>query len=194
MVLQALCIISWPSLNLNLSYRPETLNSGQNSQYFGPCDLEIWQMTLKNNRTPLLHHFKLCASFIAICELKLELRHANAQIGAKFVLTSVALAFDLWSWPFAWTSLLSMVITPENFMKIWWGQHSEKGVTDGQINRQMDWTIHRAAWSQLRTKEIAVCWSSYFVKKNQGWTTTHITLIVIMLKFPEYGITSNDSK
>ena len=30
----------------------------------------------------------------------------------------MTLTFDLW--PFAWTSLLSMVITPENFMMIWW--------------------------------------------------------------------------
>ena len=31
--------------------------------FFAPCDLEIWQMTLKNNRAPLLCSFKLCASF-----------------------------------------------------------------------------------------------------------------------------------
>ena len=31
--------------------------------FFVPCDLEIWRMTLKNNRAPLLCCFKLCASF-----------------------------------------------------------------------------------------------------------------------------------
>ena len=36
---------------------------GAKSIFFVLCDLEIWQMTLKNNRTPLLCHFKLCASF-----------------------------------------------------------------------------------------------------------------------------------
>ena len=30
---------------------------------FVPCNLEIWRMTLKNNRAPLLCYFKLCASF-----------------------------------------------------------------------------------------------------------------------------------
>ena len=30
---------------------------------FVPCDLEIGQMTLKNNRAPLLCYFKLCAPF-----------------------------------------------------------------------------------------------------------------------------------
>ena len=36
---------------------------GSKSVIFVPCDLEIWWMTLKNNRTPLLYHLKLCASF-----------------------------------------------------------------------------------------------------------------------------------
>ena len=31
--------------------------------FFVSCDLKIWQMTLKNNRVPLLCYFKLCASF-----------------------------------------------------------------------------------------------------------------------------------
>ena len=60
---QALCIISKPWGNSNWSYSPETLNSAQNRQFFVLCDLEIWRMTLKNNRAPLLCCFKLCASF-----------------------------------------------------------------------------------------------------------------------------------
>ena len=31
--------------------------------FFVACDLEIWGMTLKNNRAPILCYFKLCASF-----------------------------------------------------------------------------------------------------------------------------------
>ena len=34
--------------------------SGSNSE---PCDLEIWRMTLQNNKAPFLCYFKLCASF-----------------------------------------------------------------------------------------------------------------------------------
>ena len=30
---------------------------------FVPCDFEIWRMTLKNNRAPLLCYIKLCTSF-----------------------------------------------------------------------------------------------------------------------------------
>ena len=47
----------------NLSYSPETPNLGQIRWFLEPCDLEIWQMTLKNNRAPLQCYFKLCASF-----------------------------------------------------------------------------------------------------------------------------------
>ena len=63
MLLQALCVISKPLMNSNWSYSPETLNSGQNRRLFVPCDLEIWQMTFKNNMAPLLGYFKICVSF-----------------------------------------------------------------------------------------------------------------------------------
>ena len=56
----------------------------------------------------------------------------------SWVVTSVTLTFDLWPWPFAWTSLLSLVITPENFIMIRWWEHGEKGVTDGQTDGQTD--------------------------------------------------------
>ena len=46
-----------------LKLQSEMLNSGQNLRFFVPCDLEIWRMTLKNNRAPFLWYFKLCASF-----------------------------------------------------------------------------------------------------------------------------------
>ena len=45
---------------------------------------------------------------------------------------------DLWPWPFAYTSLLSLLITPENFVMIRWWKHSQKGVTDRQADRRTD--------------------------------------------------------
>ena len=60
---QALCIIANPLMFSSLSYSPETLNSGRNWLYFVPCDLEIWWMTLENNRAPLLYYITLCALF-----------------------------------------------------------------------------------------------------------------------------------
>ena len=43
--------------------RPSNLKLDSNRQFFRPCDREIWWMTSKNNRTPLLCYCKLCASF-----------------------------------------------------------------------------------------------------------------------------------
>ena len=127
-------------------------------RFLEPCDHEIWRMTLKNNRAPLLSIIKLYASFH---------HHMWIQSGVtvrkrlSWVLTSVTLTFDLWPWPFAWTSLLSLVITPENFMMIRWWEHGEKGVTDGQT----DWISHIAAWSQLKMKHLIIDW-------NGAWDPT----------------------
>ena len=63
MLLQALCIISQPSVILNWRYSPETPNLGQNRRFLELCDLAIWRMSLKNNIAPLLWYFKLYASF-----------------------------------------------------------------------------------------------------------------------------------
>ena len=120
-------------MNSNWSFSLETPNLGQIRRFLEPCDLEIWRMTLKNNRAPLLSNIKLYASFH---------HHLWIQTGVtvrkrlSWVVTSVSLTFDLWPWPLAWTSLLSLVITPENFMMIQWWEHSEKGVTDRQTGRR----------------------------------------------------------
>ena len=127
-------------------------NLGQIRRFLEPCDLEIWRMTLKNNRAPLLCCFQLCAWFH--CHMWIQ-TGVRVRKRLSWVLTSVTLTFDLWPWRFAWTSLLTMVITPENFMMIRLWEHGEKGVTDGQTDgrtdRQTENTICRAAWSQLKT-------------------------------------------
>ena len=157
-------------MNSNWSYSPETPNLGQIRRFLEPCDLEIWRMTLKNNRAPLLSIIKLYAS---------SHHHMWIQTGVtvrkrwSWVVTSVTLTFDLWPWPFAWTSLLSLVITPENFMMIGWWEHSQKGVTDRRTDGQTDRTIHRAAWSQLKihvvhffhVRNIFFQWSDKLFKK-----------------------------
>ena len=40
-----------------------TAQFGSNWRFLEPCDLEIWWMTLENNRAPLLCYFKFCAAF-----------------------------------------------------------------------------------------------------------------------------------
>ena len=132
---QAICIISSSYVNSNWSYSPETPNLGQIRRFLEPRDLEIWRMTLKNNRAPQLTIIKLYASFR---------HHMWIQTGVtvrkrlSWVVTSVTLTSDLWPRPFPWTSLLPLVKTPENFMMIRWWEHSQKGVTDGRTDGQTD--------------------------------------------------------
>ena len=53
----------WGIWKLRPAYSPGTPNLGQNRWCFVLCDLEIWWMTLENNRASLLCCFKLCATF-----------------------------------------------------------------------------------------------------------------------------------
>ena len=122
-------------MDLNWSYSPETPNLGPIRRFLALCDLELWRMTLKNNRAPLLSNIKLYISFH---------HHMWIQTGVtvrkwlSWVVTSVTLTFNFWPWPFAWTLLWSVVITPENFMMIRLWEHSQKCVTDRQADRRTD--------------------------------------------------------
>ena len=112
-------LIRWNSRNMYIN----------GSWYFGLCDLEIWWMTSRNNRAPLLC---LCKLYALLCS------HLWNQAGVTvqkypnwytlFLLTPVTLTFHLWPCLFPGTTLLSMVITPENCMMIWWKEHCKKSV------------------------------------------------------------------
>ena len=77
---------------------PETLNSGQNQQFFVPCHLEIWWMTLENNRAPLLYYINLCASFQSHGWIQTGVTVRKRSIWVKIgnFLSCVTLKFDGW--------------------------------------------------------------------------------------------------
>ena len=130
--------------------QPET-----ESLIFLPWDLETWQMTLKNNRTPLLHHFKLWASFRSHLWIQTGVTVRKRPNWGKICFDLCGC--DLWFLilifkSFAWTSLLSRVIPPKNFITIRWEDHYEKGVTDGLSNGLTDRTVLRTALSQLKKR------------------------------------------
>ena len=87
-------------MNSNRRYCPETLNSGQNRRFFVPCDLEIWWMTLKNNRAPVLCYTKLCASFQSHRWIQTGVTVRKCSIWVKIgdILSCVTLTFDGWPW------------------------------------------------------------------------------------------------
>ena len=89
-----------PSVDVNWSYGPETLNSGQNRQFFVPCDLEIWWMTLKNNRAHHWCYVKLCASLQSHWWIQTEVTVRKRSIRVKIgdFLSCVTLKFDGWPW------------------------------------------------------------------------------------------------
>ena len=87
-------------MNSNWSYSPETHNLGQIRRFLEPCDLEIWRMTLKNNRAPLLCYFKLYASFRSHWWIQAGVTVRKRPIWVKIddFFSCVILQFDLWPW------------------------------------------------------------------------------------------------
>ena len=73
---------------------------GQIRRFLEPCDLEIWRMTLKNNRAPLVCYFKLCAAFRSHWWIQTGVTVRKRQIWVKFdnFLSRVILKFDVWPW------------------------------------------------------------------------------------------------
>ena len=102
---QDLCIISKPPpVDSNLSYSLETVNSGENRWFIVACDLEIWLITLKNNRAHLLCCFKLCASFHSHqwIETGVTVRKRPNWVTIDDHFTRVTLKFDGWHWKTLW--------------------------------------------------------------------------------------------
>ena len=85
---QILCIILNPLVNSNWSYSPEMLNWGQKWRFFVPRDLEIWWMTSKNYRAPLLYYIKLGAAFQSHWHIQtgvtVRTRSIRVKIGENF--------------------------------------------------------------------------------------------------------------
>ena len=148
MLLQALCIISKPSMNSNWSYNPKTLNSGKNRRLFVPCDLEIWWMTFQNNWAPLLCYFKLCASFQSHRSIQtgvtVRKRSNRVKIGDFFV------PCDLRIWrmtlknnraPLLWQCKLCV-----SFRNHWWIQ---TGVT---VRKRPNWVKIEDFFSRVTLK------------------------------------------
>ena len=68
--------------------------------HFVPCDLEIWWMTLENNRAPFLYYIKLCASFQIHwwSQTWVTLRKRSIRVKIGDFLSCVTLKFDQWPW------------------------------------------------------------------------------------------------
>ena len=87
-------------MNSNWSCCPERSNLGQIRRFLEPCDLEIWRMTLKNIRAPLLCYFKLYASFRSHQWIQAGVTVRKRPIWVKIddFFSCVTLQFDVWPW------------------------------------------------------------------------------------------------
>ena len=86
--------------NSNYSYRPETLNSGENRSFLSRVTLKFdgWPWKTIGNLFYATSSFVLHS--IAFSKFKLELQSGNAQFGSKsaFFSSSVTLKCDGWPW------------------------------------------------------------------------------------------------
>ena len=124
MLLQALCIISFPLVNSNWSYSPATSNLGQIRRFVELCDLEIWCLTLKNKKAPLLCHFKLCASLRNHWWIQTGVTVRECPIWVKFddLFSHVTLKFDGWHWKNNRAPLLCNIKLCASFHRHMWIQ------------------------------------------------------------------------
>ena len=152
-------MISNPSVNSNWSYSPETINSRQNQQFFVRCDLEIWQMTMKNNRAPFLYYIKLYA-----CIISSPYVNSNWSYGPEAVKRSHGFC-DLDLWPLTLTFCTDITFVNRN--NSWKFQYDTMTGTlskrcDRRTDRQTEISVLRAAWSQLKTTPVVEIFISQF--------------------------------
>ena len=93
----------WEYRGVKISYHTGLvilLKLDSNRRFFSLCDLEIWWMTLKNNRAPLLYYIKLCASFQIHrwIQTGVTVRKRSIQVKIGNFWSLVTLKFDGWPW------------------------------------------------------------------------------------------------
>ena len=135
----------WGIWKLRLAYSPETPNLGQNRWCFVPCDLEIWRMTLENDRASLLCCFKLCATFHSHWWIQPGVEVRKRPIWVKFddFKSRVTLKFDGWPWKTIGHLYYATSSCMHNFVAI--GEFKLE-VQSGNAQFGSKSTIFRAVW------------------------------------------------
>ena len=145
-------------MNSNWSYSPETPNLGKIRRFLEPCDLEIWRMTLKNNRAPLLCCFQLCALFHCHMWIQTGVRVRKAKWGVDLC--------DLDLWPLTLTLCMNITFVHGNNS---WKFHDDTMMgtwckrCDGRTDRQTD----------RRTDELSQSYSCLVAAENKTWMITY---------------------
>ena len=87
----------WIQTEVTLRKRPIRVEIGD---FLSLLTIEIWWMTLENNRAPLLHYIKLCASFQIHrwIETEATVRKRSIRVKIGDFLSCVTLKYDGWPW------------------------------------------------------------------------------------------------
>ena len=90
----------WGIWKLRPANSPKTSNLGQNRRFFYSCDLEIWWMTLENNRASPLCCFMLCATLHSHRWIQTGVTVRKRPIWVKFndFFSCMTLKFHIWHW------------------------------------------------------------------------------------------------
>ena len=121
---------------------------GSKLALFFLCDLEIWGMTLQNNRAPLLCYIKLCASLHSHLWIQTGVTVWKRPIWVKIgdSLSCVTLKFDGWPWKNNRAPLLSNIKLCASFYHHMWIQ---TGWVLTSVTLTFDLWLWPFAWTSL---------------------------------------------
>ena len=144
-----------------------------------PRDLEIWWMTLKNNRAPLLYYIKLCAALESHWHNQTGVtvwkRSIRVNIGG--FLSRVTLKIDLWPWKTIGHLFYTTPIFVHHFNSI--GEVKlelqPSRVKLGEFFVPHDLKNWRMTWINNRAPLLCCC-NSYASFHSQWWIQTGVTV------------------
>ena len=112
------CSHWWIKTGVTVKKRPIL---GQIQRFLEPYDLQIWQMTLKNNRAPLICYLKHFALFRSHCWVQSGIIVRKCPIWVKIddFVSLVTLKFDVWHWKNNRTHLLCHLKLCASFRSRW---------------------------------------------------------------------------
>ena len=148
-----------------------------------PCDLELWQMTLKNNRSPLLCCFNLCASFHSLRWIKIGVTVQKRSFGSKsaIFLSRVTLKFDRRPWKNNRTHLLCCFNLCASFHSLRWikigvtVQKRSFGSKSAIFLSRVTLKFERRPWKNNRTHPLC-CFNLCASFHSHQWIQTGVTV------------------
>ena len=164
-------------------------NLGQIRQFLELCDLEIWRMTLKNNRAPPLCYLKLCASFRSHWWIQTAVTVWKITIWVKIdhFFSRVTLQFDIWPWKTTGHLFYAASSFVHHFLAI--GEF-KLDLQSGNAQFGSNSKIFRAVWpcnltddlEQGKSEGFESC-DRHIVRKHPIWVKIGDVLSHVTLKF-----------